>query len=93
MGEAIAKVIGVTTREDLRFCLEPAKSARMNYAIPIALKVIAVRMRWLRIAAPARVLHRVACEHVLSVAKTALSSQYSTSLPAMPMLVASSVAR
>ena len=57
MSQPVAEMIGIAPGEDLRLGLKPAKSTRMNYAIAVALKIVAVRMRWLRITPAARVLH------------------------------------
>src|SRR5947207_12137369 len=50
-----AQVIASPVQENLRFVLEPAKSARMNDSRPIALKFGAVRMAGFRIFSSARV--------------------------------------
>ena len=62
-------MIGIATGKDLRLGLKPPESARVNYAVAIALEIIAVRMRWLRIAAPARLLdgHRIISQQVASL--------------------------
>jgi len=79
VGQPIAKVIRITAGKHLRFGLEPSERAGVNDSIPIALKVIAVGMGRLRMPASTRVLHRIACEHGLSVAKqpSAVSTQHS----------------
>ena len=80
MREAIAKMIGMPKCEDLRFVFEPAESARMNNAVPVALEIIAVGMRRLGVAAPAGLFHayREVSEHVGRIAK--FGSQESASL-------------
>ena len=68
--QAGAKVVGVAAGEDLGLVLQPAESPGMDDAVTVALKRIAVRVRRLRIAPSAGVLHanRVAGEHEESVA-------------------------
>src|ERR1700733_15617139 len=70
VGEAVAKMIGVPPRKDLRLRLESTKRPGMHHAIAIALKVIAVKMRRLRMAASTRLLHvhRIVSEHAKSLA-------------------------
>ena len=68
VGQAIAKVIGITAGEYLRLGLKPSERPGVNDSVAITLEVIAVGMGLLRVAASTRVLHRVACEHELSVA-------------------------
>jgi hypothetical protein len=58
MGEAVSKMIGEIGREHLSFVFEPAERARVDHAIAIALKFIAIGMGKLRIAPPTRTLHR-----------------------------------
>jgi hypothetical protein len=74
--EAVAEVIGVTAGEDLSLVFEAAKSAGMNDAVAVALKVVAVGMRRFRDAASAGVFHvdRVAGQHFRSL--TGASTQY-----------------
>src|SRR3954454_11777437 len=55
--QAITKMIGIAAGEDLRLSLKPPKRARMDHAITVALKIVTVGMRGLRIATSARVLH------------------------------------
>ena len=57
MREARAEMIGVAAGENLRLVLQPAKSARMNDAIAIALEVVAIRMRRLGMPPSAGLLH------------------------------------
>src|SRR5262249_43175200 len=54
VGEAIAKVIGVTRGEDLRFGFEAAKRTCVDDAVAIAGVFPAIRMRGFGIAAAAR---------------------------------------
>ncbi len=56
MSQPVAEMIGVPPGENLRLGLKPAKSARMNHAVAVTLKVVAVRMRGFGITPPARVL-------------------------------------
>ena len=42
VGEPITKMIGIADGEDLRFGLQPAKRARMNHPIPVALERVAI---------------------------------------------------
>src|SRR5438270_3084368 len=51
MGQPVAEMIGNAGGENLRLVFEPAKCARMNDAVTVALKFVAVRMRKLRIPA------------------------------------------
>ena len=57
--QAISKVVGVSASENLGFGFKTAESSRVNHAVTIALKIIAIRMRWLGVAAATGVLHRV----------------------------------
>src|SRR5271157_4831374 len=68
--QAGAEVVGIAAGEDLGFVLQTTEGARVDDAVPVALKRIAVGMRRLREAAPARVIHanRVAGQHKGSVA-------------------------
>src|SRR5438270_1665879 len=56
--QAISRVVGVSASENLGFGFE-AESSRVNYAVTVALKIIAIRMRRLGVAAATGVLHRV----------------------------------
>src|ERR1051326_3617201 len=69
--QAIAKVVRVAASEYLSLGLETAKSARVDDTIAVTLKVVAVRMRRLGIAASAGSFdsHRVVGEHGGSVAE------------------------
>src|SRR5258706_2644573 len=51
MGQAVAEVIGNPRRKGLRFIFQPAECVRVNDAVAITLKFVAVRMRQLRIPA------------------------------------------
>jgi hypothetical protein len=55
--EAVAEVVGITASEDLSLGFETAKSAGMNDAVAIPLKVVAVGMRRLGMAASAGVFY------------------------------------
>ena len=57
--QAISKVVGVSASENLGFGFEAAESSRVNYAVTVALKIIAIMMRRLGVAAAMGVLHRV----------------------------------
>src|SRR5579863_7155221 len=57
VSKAIAEMVGVTTGENLRLSLQPAKRARMDDAITIALKIVAVGMLRLGITASAGLFH------------------------------------
>jgi hypothetical protein len=57
MREAISKVVGISTGEYLGLGLKPSESARVNNAITVALEIVTVGMRGLRVATSARVLH------------------------------------
>lgn len=69
--EAIAEMIAVSAREDLRLGFEAAERAGVNHTVAVALEIVAVGMRRLRKAASAGVLdvHRVAGQHKGSVAE------------------------
>ena len=54
MRQAIAKVVGVAARENLSLRFQTAKCARMNDAVAIAMKGVAVGMRRFGMAASAR---------------------------------------
>src|SRR6185503_9499347 len=68
VGQPVAKVIGITAGEHLRLGFKPSERPGVNDSVAITLEVIAVGMGRLRMTASARVLHRIACEHELSVA-------------------------
>jgi len=69
--QTVAEVVGVASRENLRFRLETAKCARVNDAVAIALEVVSIGMWRLRMSAPARLLdvHGVISEHGASLAE------------------------
>src|SRR5271169_3342493 len=69
VGEAGAKVVGVSAGENLRLVLKSTESAGVNDAVTVALEGIAVRMGRLGIAPPARVFHanRIAGGHESSL--------------------------
>src|SRR5271169_517986 len=74
----VAEMIRVSPREDLGLRLQPTEGASMYDAITIALKIVAVRMRRLRMAAAARLLHphRIVSEHAKSLpAEAGLASR------------------
>ena len=57
MGQAIAEVIGEAAGKNLGLGFQAAKSARMDDAVAVALKVVAIGMLGLRNAASAGLLH------------------------------------
>jgi len=65
VGEAVAKVVRVTARENLGLGFETTKGAGVDYAIAVALKVVSIGVRRFREAASAGKfhLHRVAGQH------------------------------
>jgi hypothetical protein len=67
--QAVAKMIGVPPREDLRLCFQTAESAGMDNAVAIALKIIAVGMLRLGITPTPRLFNtnRVISEHERSL--------------------------
>jgi len=68
--QPVAEMIGVTAGENLRLRFQTAKGAGMDDTITVALKVVAVRMRRLGMAASAGVFyaHRIVGEHGESLA-------------------------
>ena len=68
--QPVAEVVGVTAGENLRLRLQTAKGAGMDDTIAVALKVVAVGMRRLGMAASAGVFyaHRIVGEHGKSLA-------------------------
>jgi len=71
VGQSVAKMIGVAPGEDLSFGFQTPKGARVDNPITVSLKIVAVEMRWLGVAASARLLdmHRVTGEHEESLAE------------------------
>src|SRR5271169_1017617 len=69
VSEAGAKVVGIAAGKDLRFIFQPAKGTGVDDAVTVTLEGVAVRVRRLRIAPSAGILHtnRVAGEHGLSL--------------------------
>jgi hypothetical protein len=57
MRQPVAEVIRVPSREYLGLGLKPAKGSRMDYTIAVSLKIVAVGMRWLRIAPAPGLFH------------------------------------
>lgn len=57
--QAISKVVGVSASENLGFGFEATESSRVNHAVTVPLKIIAIRMRRFGVAAATGVLHRV----------------------------------
>src|SRR5271165_1393141 len=84
MGEAVAEVVGVAARENLSFRFQPAEGAGMNDAVPVALKVIAVGMSGLGMAASAGVFDAdgEVGEHGVSSRQSVASSQSKPTLAA-----------
>src|SRR5277367_3135311 len=68
--QPVAKMIGVPPCKNLRLRFEPAKRTRMDDAITVALKGVAVGMRRLGMAASARLLyaHGIVGQHQKSLA-------------------------
>jgi hypothetical protein len=52
VGQSIAEVIGDARREHLRLIFQAPKSPRVQHAVAIALKFVAIRMRKFRVAPP-----------------------------------------
>ncbi len=67
--QAVAKMVRVTAREDLRLVLEPPESARVDDPVAVALVFAAVGVRRLGVAPPERAphVHRVAGKLILIV--------------------------
>jgi hypothetical protein len=65
VGKAISKVIGVTAGKNLGLVFQTAKSAGVDYAIPVPFEIIPVGMLGLGITASARFFraHSVVSEH------------------------------
>ena len=70
MRQPVAEVVGVTAGENLCLRFQPAKGARMDNTVAVALKVVAVGMRRLGMAASARVFYadRIVGQHEKSLA-------------------------
>ena len=60
VGEAVAEVVGQPGSEDLGLILQPSKRPRVNYAVAVAAKFVAIGVRQFRIAAAAGALDRKA---------------------------------
>ncbi len=58
MRQPVAKVIRNAGRENLRFVFEAPERPRVNHAVAVALKRIAIRMRQFGIASSARTFQR-----------------------------------
>ena len=69
-------MVGVAARENLCLGFQSAKSAGVDYAVAIALKIIAIRMAGFEKTAPAGLFHshRVFGEHAVSLALLILNS-------------------
>lgn len=76
VSQTIAKVIGIAAGENLSLIFEAAKGSRVNDAVAVALKIVAIGMRRFRETAPAGVLYlnRVAGQHARSLAEAVLST-------------------
>ena len=76
--QPVAEVVGVAAGENLRLRFQPAKGAGMDDAVAVALKVVAVGMRRLGMAASARVFHAhsVVGEHGKSLAAFRSSAEH-----------------
>src|SRR5260221_7825815 len=70
VSQPVAEMIGVAAGENLRLRFQAAKGAGMDDTVTVALKVVAVGMRWLGMAASAGVFyaHRIVGEHGESLA-------------------------
>ena len=70
MGEPVPKVVGIAASENLCLVFQPAKGARVDYPIAVALKIVTIGMRLFRKTAPAGMLHlhRIAGQHGNSLA-------------------------
>src|ERR1022692_4156928 len=75
MGEAVAEVVRVAAGGDLGLCFEAAGGGGGDDAVAGAAKVVAVGVGWFREAASAGAfdVHRVAGEHVRSLAEYAVA--------------------
>ena len=60
VGETIAEVVGEAGSEDLGLVLQTPECPRVNYAVAIAAKFVAIGVRQFGITAAARILHRKA---------------------------------
>jgi hypothetical protein len=54
VSQAIAEVIPEVNREDLCFTLQTAERTRVNNPVAITLKIVAIRVGWLRKSAAAQ---------------------------------------
>src|SRR5258708_15729473 len=70
VSQPVAEMVGVTAGENLRLCFQAAKGAGMDDTVTVALKIVAVGMPWLGMAASAGVFyaHRIVGEHGESLA-------------------------
>src|SRR5579863_3798781 len=68
--EPVAEVVGIAASKNLSLVFETAKGSRVNHAIPVALKIVAVGVLRFRKAASAGLfhMHRVAGQHGESLA-------------------------
>jgi hypothetical protein len=57
MRQPVPEVIRVPSGEYLGLRLKPAKGSRMDYTVAVSLKIVAVGMRWLRIAPALGLFH------------------------------------
>ena len=71
MGQAVAEVVGISSSEDLGLGLEATKGPRVNDAVAVTLKIVAIGMLRLSEAASAGSfdVHRVGGEHGESLAE------------------------
>src|SRR5208282_556778 len=83
MRQPVAEVVGVTAGENLRLRFQPAKGAGVDDTIAVALKVVAVGMRRLGMAASAGVFyaHRIVGEHKQSLAAFARRPLFKNLIP------------
>jgi hypothetical protein len=77
MREPVAEVIADALGENLGFVFEAAEGARVNDTVAIALKVVAIGVRWFRKASAARAFdpHGIIGEHRASVANRVLADE------------------
>src|SRR5690349_8016647 len=76
MRQPVAKVVGVAASEDLRLVLNAAKGARVDDAIAVALKGVAIGVFGLRVAPAPGIFysHRICREHAGRIARASAGS-------------------
>jgi hypothetical protein len=77
MRQAVPEVIGISSGEDLGLGFKTAKGARVNDAVAVPLKIVAIGMLGFSEAASAGSfdVHRVGGEHAWSLSKPVPSTQ------------------